>query len=362
MVCHTLAGIQHCLKEIGANKLVTVEEWARLYLFLCHKHKLDLTCKPMLPRSFTDLVYKTKLLFQSLHKLRFAMLEGQKRTYSTVLCLLGFIPHSSLTPHYRMRDSIKYDVTMITYFDRNKIMHKAEAEANKILAKFDIAVLPSYTEVLRDEEGLSAKVIAVYREYSRRLAHQNVDAQHRGWRTVLVNILEDKAVIKASKPFELYDNTKRKPENSSISAWVKGYRKAFLLKLLSDKNLPDIKQSFTTTTKQMFARSSHDAIAEAMVDTKNVRYLSEFGLNVGQPPVSDRLVYVIMTMITCTVTDDTEAQMMFKVLNSGGRMPSNRRYSKDFVFEMSDYPQTFDLEVSFLSWCAQNYLLDRSAI
>jgi hypothetical protein len=62
-VFQVLCGIAECLRLIGADTLTTFDHWAKLYLFLSMKHEIPLEEKPMHPRSFTDLVYKTKLLF-----------------------------------------------------------------------------------------------------------------------------------------------------------------------------------------------------------------------------------------------------------------------------------------------------------
>lgn len=357
-VYHTLKGIEECLKNIGAGKLVTVNEWARLFLFLCHKCQIDLECPPMLPRSFTDLVYKTKLLFQSQHHLRFALIEGQKRTFATVLCLLGYIPPSSLLPHYMLEEK-DYEVAQIKHFDRNSVLVYAKEEANMILAKFDVKVVPFYTEVVRDEENLSAKVIHLCQLYSGRLAAQNTKAQHRGWKSVLINILESESLRDACFPFELYSEVMVKPIECTINEWVKNYRHTFLKALFQNKDLQDIWQAFSQETKKLLDSKTrtHEQNAEAM--TSGIRYLHEHTINMAQPPTTDRLVYIIMTLVTCAVTTPEEADIMIKVLNGDGQKPGDRLYAETLKVENKDYPATFDLEVRTQMNTLEN--ADRSA-
>jgi hypothetical protein len=340
-----LRGIGDCLELIGADTLTTFDHWAKLYLFLSMKHDIPMNEKPMHPRSFNDMVYKTKLLFHSLHRLRFAMIEGQKRCFATSLFLIGHVPSATLRTHTSMQH-YTFSPNIVTFIQRDLNLKDVRKEANELLAKFQVEVHPYYSELLRDGDGLSPRVMEFYREFSRRLAAQNNDAQNRGWKTVLGNLLESEGFKSICLPYELY------PKNSigigkaqTMKQWLHNYRLEIVEGILVDKNLNDINQAFSDVTKSKFAFSNFVA-AKAILDPKVPR-LNELGIDMKRPPTNDKLLYVLMTMVSLCVTDPKHTREQFaKVLACEGKVASNRRYAEDLIPTEKDWPAPFDQEVS----------------
>jgi hypothetical protein len=84
--------------------------------------------------------------------------------------LIGHIPSPTLTTHYALAPT-EYENTNAKKMNRDS--NEVLEQANKILAKFKSEVGPYYTEVIRDGEGLSKRVMDTYHEFSRRRALQN---------------------------------------------------------------------------------------------------------------------------------------------------------------------------------------------
>jgi hypothetical protein len=348
-VCFVLQAINECLKKICPESLTTINDWCKLYSFLCRKHGLKVTQNPpMHPRTFFDLVYKTKLLFQSLHKLRFAFIEGQKRTLATTLFLIGHVPSQNLTCHLNLKPEA-YEVQNVKFLNIDSDIVKVSGEANKILKKFNVEVEPSYTEVVRgDGEGLSERAMAVYRELSRRMAQQNNSTQTRGWKTIISAMLGTTGLIRASLPYELYPDTLPKEDDHTLKAYHKDYRSFFLRTILVDKTTVDIKNSFTTQLGVL----STDSLIRNLLDRTKVKCLREFTIDLKHPPMDDKLVYIMMTLITSCVTDQQEAKILSNVLSCDGKRSSDRIYSEKLIFAPNEMPKNTTVEVSrFLSLC-----------
>jgi hypothetical protein len=80
---------------------------------------------------------------------------------STTLFLIGHVPSQNLTCHLNLKREA-YEVRNVKFLNIDSSMIDVLEEANGILKKFNIAVEPSYTEVVRDAEGLSERAMTVY--------------------------------------------------------------------------------------------------------------------------------------------------------------------------------------------------------
>jgi hypothetical protein len=68
--------------------------------------------------------------------------------------------------------------------------------------------------------------------------------------------------------------------------------------------------------------------------------------------MDDKLVYIMMTLITSCVTDQQEAKILSNVLSCDGKRSSDRIYSEKLIFAPNEMPKNTTVEVSrFLSLC-----------
>lgn len=344
---HTLNAIQDCLNQIGANTLTSIDEWAKLYYFLCLKHDISIDDRPMLPRSFADLVYKTKLMFHSMHTLRFAMIEGQKRTFATALFLVGHVPSPTLQCHYTLSPD-KYEVDNIGMLTHDSDLAMVTDLANRSLDKMKFDVQPNLSEIVRKKgKGLSPEIMNLIREYSRRLADQHNKTQNRGWKTVLGNLLGKQSVRDVCFPYELYKENTVKPLNTSQGKWVEDYRHEILEQILVDKNSADINQCFSAELKSDLEKLDIAAIKKKYTDS-NIRELFHTSINLKYPPKDNRLIYIIMTLVTTCVTDFKSADMLEKTLACEGKPPSDVVIHPSMLCDPSEFPDpaNYDIEVS----------------
>jgi hypothetical protein len=333
-----LKQFEKCLALLCPDNLTTVADWCSLYYHLCKKHKINITKfsqRAMHPRTFCDMVYKTKLLFHSLHKLRFALSEGQKRTYSTGMFLIGHIPSPTLTTHFKL-DHTEYENTNVKEMNRDS--SKVFEEANKILAKFKVEVGPSYTEVVRDGEGLSQRVMETYQQFSRRRALQNNDTQARGLKTILSNMMTTPKFLDACVPYELYTKYQPKPDETTYPPYIKKYRETILNLLLVDKSSADIRGAFSTS-KIDFGLLENETIVNNILDPKQPPNcgLTAYEIDWAHVSTNNKLAITVMTMITHCVTNEFEADHLKKVLDAAGKMPSNRTYKAGLEFIEDDW-------------------------
>ena len=351
-----LKEIEKCLAMLCPDNLTTVNDWCVLYRHLCTKHELDISKenqRALHPRTFCDLVYKTKLFFHSLHKLRFALSEGQKRTYSTGMFLIGHIPSPTLTTHYALAPT-EYENTNAKKMNRDS--NEVLEQANKILAKFKSEVGPYYTEVIRDGEGLSKRVMDTYHEFSRRRALQNNDTQDRGLKTIISNMMTTERFLAACLPYERYTKRMVKQVDTTYTAYIKSYRETILHHLLVDKASADIKGAFSASRNEFHVLSSATIIENILDLKKNPNCgITTWGMDWRHQTANNKLACVVMMMITLCVTDPDEAYYLKNVLGAAGNMPSDRLYKPMLNFEEGDWPEQIENAVSLL--CVWSQLL-----
>jgi hypothetical protein len=346
-VYNVLKLIQRRLLVICKNGLCDVIDWCKLYIFLSKKHGLSAILpetKRLMPRTFCDLVYKTKLLFQSLHKLRFAMIEGQKRVYSSTMVLMGHLPDPAFKCHLSLSHE-EYRVQGIKNLDANSSWSVMVKEANRLLKKFKFKLSPNMTEVCRDDEGLSSQVTAVYREHSRRMAESNSNAQPRGWKTVMTDFLNNEELANVCVPYELDPKNKPHPDGIGNKHYIREYREYFLRRILVDKAAPDIAKSWGPFTELIQKKDIKKIISQFIVGAKrsltdtfmDMEYMGDAGLPI-----------VLMVMVTVLATNMVEANTLKTVLNSSGKQSSNYIYREVFSKKEEDvvpFPDEYHPEV-----------------
>jgi hypothetical protein len=203
-------GLHHCLSVLNApeyyNGLETVQDWCKLYVQLSmdEQSKIDWSEVIMHPTTANDLVHKTRLLLMSKHKVRFSLLEGQKRETSCTYGLLGFYPRDHFIFHG--------DVEMIDRViggERNIFNRDVDHNDPKIYdgditagctfwnAGKRVMVYCYHFKTFHDD--FNPLVVETCRKFSTFLVHQGNQEQVRSWMHIVTMLTENEKIIEALK-------------------------------------------------------------------------------------------------------------------------------------------------------------------
>jgi hypothetical protein len=222
------------------NGLKTPKDWCTLYMKLWHNHKGDVGFDdfPFHPKSLTDLVHKTRLLFLSKHTIRFAFLEGQKRTTAATYGLTGFIPRDKFSFHGDQDTKLSiiggdrnFFNNQNKYSDENE-MTKSEDTCLQTFKNGAKTVTVNVYQFNTVKHELNLNVIRCCRALSKVLVQEGNREQVRSWKNIVESLStknEIQNALAGSIHLQAWINY------SEINDYVKMYREAFFGQIYEDE-------------------------------------------------------------------------------------------------------------------------------
>lgn len=323
--------------------LKTVSGWAVLFKVLCKRRKIDLTDKTLMPRNFNDLVFKVKLLFNGASRLRFALGEGQKRTYACLYYLLGFRPSENLQFHgYNPREYRLYSAVWTGSGNIKPLQVKENIE--KKLNKLSAGIYVKLLHVQADLPGFVPHVVAALKQMSERSANANNKTQERGWRAVMISLCQNLNSKEILVPFERRDpEVVGLKEDDSEQVWMDTYRTKIAKQFWDSRTVSDV----AATLNSVPAWTSFDKYKDfenAFVHSKQGSALTVHTLNLLGRIAAPKVLYVLLALVTCSVTNTEEMEALSKLVLSNGKLTTAKTFipsvlentiSKDFPDEVN---------------------------
>jgi hypothetical protein len=345
--------------------LSTVEGWAVLYKVLCSnknggkvhgrksQFKLDET---MEPKNFSDLVYKVKLLLNGASQLRFALGEGQKRTYASLYYCLGVVPRES--PKFRGYEGKNPQLESAVFTGSVHILQdKIIGEIDSKLSKLADGIMVRLIHIEAEEEGFPPHVVKAIMQMSERSALANTETQERGWRSVMISLCQNLNSDDIVVPFECrHRDTVDKEETDGD--WVEFYRKKIIKHFWDSRTMVDVATTLKATPQYEKIKTLEQfmvAILPAGGKKKGKSSaLNVFSLNIRQRIPTPRLMFVLLALVVTSVTNTDEMEALSKLVLSNGKLSKGKVFSPDVVANTleSDFPP-LEVKVCFFVKCFQ---------
>jgi hypothetical protein len=238
-------GLKKCLQILmnttEFNGLKTAQDWCNLYVKLWHDGVggVELGDFPFHPGSLTDLVHKTRMLFLSKHSLRFAFLEGQKRSTAATYALTGFVPKVKFDFHGD-HDPASCIIGGYNNFFNKPNNYNDEPDLiesdDKCLRTFENGARTVNVNVyqFKTNEGiLDVEVIRCCREYSKLLVQEGNREQIRTWKNIVENLTMENSIKNALSG---RNNTDSWNVSEKINPFVQSFRILFFQLMFKNEN------------------------------------------------------------------------------------------------------------------------------
>jgi hypothetical protein len=353
--------------------LATWEDWVDFYMIMFEmrfrkkKSLIDsLDTEPEIhPHSFNDLVHKSTLLFQSLHPIRLAMEEGQKRAISSVCSLIGYSPTNEVIFH---GCNTKEEDPELEGFGANQNLNKETSEVDHKVE--NTAQQATFTVlVFRTDSGeeLTKSMIVCAREQSKRWAVANNSDEKRDWHQIVTELCTNQSLKQIVVPHMIDLEIDDEDDRLSLDhffQWARNVR-VHVLKLLYDKekyvqcfkdhlqlgqtiveNADDfVKHCMYRAIAKKSKRRGHNSAAVAnqvRLDKKELH--KDGGIYLLRPP-SPEMAHLIATMFSFFASGSrTSVEAISKLASLNGKRVTEPRFKQDIEF--LEIEKSFKVDVS----------------
>jgi hypothetical protein len=307
--------------------LKTVSGWAVLFKVLCKNRHIDLTDKTLMPKNFSDLVYKVKLLFNGASRFRFALGEGQKRTYASVYYLLGLKPTENLQFHgYSAHHGQDHRLPSASWTGSGLIQpSQVKEHIEKKLNKLSTGIYVKLLHVQADTPGFVPHVVAALKQLSERSANANARTQERGWRAVMISLCQNLNSKEIIVPYELRNPelVMLKKDDTEVD-WMENYRKKVAKQFWDSRTVADVTATFATVTGWSAFKSYDEFELAFLAGGAKNSALNIHTLNLRGRIASPKLFYVLLALVTCSATNPEEMEALSKLILSSGKLTTGK--------------------------------------
>lgn len=323
------------------DALSTVSGWAVLFKVLCHNRNIKLQHTTLMPKNFNDLVYKVKLLINGASRLRFALGEGQKRTYASLYYCLGLIPSPRFKFHGFAEKAADYQLPSSKYTGCGYITTESvDNFINKKLRKLASGITVRLIKIQAHETGFVDHVVKALRQLSERSAQANTNTQERGWRACMISLCQNINIMEIIVPFECkpleIDPLHVLVPKVDIFNWMEKYRSKIAKHFWDSRTLKDVAATFLKTPwiakiKTLEEFQSQLLLTGEKGQQKQNRGLNRLTLNLRQNIAIPRLLYVLITLVVSSVTNKEEMENLSKLVLSKGKATIGKLFIRKVV-------------------------------
>ncbi len=331
--------ISELLQGFHFDAISNVSGWAVLFKVLCHNRNIKLQHTTLMPKNFNDLVYKVKLLINGASRLRFALGEGQKRTYASLYYCLGLIPNSNFKFHGFAHEPSDYQLPSSRYTGSSFIQpENVRNFIDKKLRKLASGITVSLVKIQAREKGFVDHVVVAIRQLSERSANANSKTQERGWRACMISLCQNINSAEIIVPFECKPDTLEflKVPKVDIFDWMDNYRYTIAKHFWDSRTLKDVAATFLKTPwiakiKTLEEFQSQLLLTGEKGKQKQNRGLNRLTLNLRQNIAIPRLLYVLITLVVSSVTNKEEMENLSKLVLSKGKATIGKLFIRKVV-------------------------------
>jgi hypothetical protein len=187
------------------NSLAKISDWENLYTVLTANFQKDVTWPTgnlmAEPKNTNDLLWKTKLRFQSLHRVRHAEVESQKRVSSYSCAMMGVRPVNKLSKCILWDETVRLP-TEKSICSRQGMEEKAKAEvSNLIRHQADMVTVHIVIDKVKTNyKRIPLSEAKFYQAFSKKKAIAATLAQKRSWKDCFLLMCRSKRLLSKLHP------------------------------------------------------------------------------------------------------------------------------------------------------------------
>ena len=363
-------GLQTCMDLLGRRelfgRLATIQDWCKLYVQLKMDDTgfLDMDQKIMLPTTAVDLVHKTRLLFQSRHRVRFSFIEGQKRATSTTYGLIGFVPQDKFVFHGDLEKD-QYQIGGDKNVCNKDVNHddvEIFDKKNPLNSQFTIRNGGKSTPVLyyqfkTRQPIFDELIVSTCKKYSAYLVAEGNKEQIRSWMNVVLNATSEISIrehlLLTPKTKDIWN------KKSDLETFVNSFRVSMMQQfwrvdsqaqcliedckdstemILAIRNLQDTETEFVEKALYKFD-SQGGLIIDKSKKPVNKSKLTTFGFDMKSPPYPRICHSITLLFLHVGFGSTNGLNLLTNIATLQGKKSTAKEIRKELTFD--PYPEDY---------------------